>query len=73
MSKSDEPSNIVPFVRLSDYFSDVKTTNMGVIRGNCKICKTNDIVIFEHPCWTHIREEGKKLYSKLSQEAVDEG
>jgi len=71
MSKSF--NNVVPFISLSDYFSEIKTTGMGVIRGNCKICKANDIVIFEHPCWTTIREESKKLFTKqLQQEAGDE-
>jgi hypothetical protein len=66
-------NNVVPFVSLSDYFSEIKTTNMGVIRGNCKICKANDIAIFEHPCWVAIREESKKIFAKLQQEAGDEG
>jgi hypothetical protein len=57
-------NNIVPFIKLKDYFDNVAMSNMGDWTGDCKICKTKQIRIFEHPCWNIVREESKKLWEK---------
>jgi hypothetical protein len=37
---------------------------MDVMIGDCKLCKTPQVKIFEHSCWAKIRAESKKQAAK---------
>lgn len=56
--------NISPFVVLREYFDNVVSTNMGLYKGDCKICKVKDINIFEHQCWSVIMKDVKERVTK---------
>lgn len=58
--------NIVPFIKIREYFDNVVMSNMGDMIGDCKVCKAKQTKIFEHPCWNVIIEESKKAWEKAN-------
>jgi hypothetical protein len=65
-------NNVVPFILLANFFDNVKLDNFDVMTGDCKICKTANVKIYDHACWKALREESKKIYAKEEEEATKE-
>jgi len=59
-------NNIIPFVKIKDFFDNITYTSMRDYVGDCKICKKKQIKIFEHPCWELIRQQSKEAWEKAN-------